>query len=305
MPSATEIVCALGLGDRLVGVTHECDYPPRVRTLPQVTRSRIPKGLASGEIDRLVSEQLEEADALYSIDMSLLQQLGPDLIITQALCDVCAVSESEVQYAVGLLKNKPQLINLEPMSLQEVFDTIRLVGETTGIVTKTDDYLRELQARVEVVRSRSAQLNPGHLNNTDRPRVAFLEWIEPLFNAGHWTPELVELAGGMDCLGNKHQPSQRISFDRLLASQPDVLVIAICGFDLKRSLEDINLLKKMKGWTQLPCVKQKRIYLIDGNSYFSRSGPRLVDSLEILAHCLFPEAHPLPAHLMAAIQIQS
>lgn len=296
LPSATEIVCALGLGDRLVGVTHECDYPPEITRLPQVTRSRVPKNLSSREIDDCVRTQLQQNDALYSLNMPLLEELAPDLLITQALCDVCAVSEKEVSLASRQITSQPEVINLEPMSLNDVFSTITAIGEATGILASSENYVQSLKSRVKQVINRSRQI--GKLQ---RPAVAFLEWIDPPFNAGHWTPELIELAGGIDCLGNKHQPSRTISREELMASDAEVLVFALCGFDIKRSLLDVRRLLSQPDFRYR--FQHSRIYLIDGNAYFSRSGPRLVDSLEILAHSLFPAIHPPPAGLPEALKV--
>lgn len=295
LPSATEILALVGLEDQLVGVSHECDYPPSVRNLPHVTRSAIDGGLPSKEIDRLVREQLETEQALYHLDLDLLRELKPDLIVTQALCDVCAVAASEVDAAACLLPGNPKVINLEPMCLQEVFDTITLVGEETGHQQQARQALHELQRRIAAVRERADKIA-----EQERPRVAFLEWIDPPFNAGHWTPELIEYAGGIDCLGAKHQPSRTISPQDLISAQPDVLFVAQCGFQEARTEQDLPILTSIPGINTLPCSQSGKLYYTDGNAYFSRPGPRLVDSLEIMAHALHPELFALPAHLQAA-----
>lgn len=285
LPSATEIICALGLREQLVGVTHECDFPASVRGLPVVTHSRIPSGLTSGAIDSMVREQLNDADALYTLDMPVLRELKPDLIVTQALCDVCAVAADEVNAAACELPGQPEVINLEPMRLSEVFDTLERVAEAAGCAARGRSVRAELQARIDVVASRSMAV-------ARTPRVAMLEWADPLFNAGHWTPELVSIAGGDECLGNPFAPSEQVSFDSLAAAQPEVIAVALCGFDLSRSLQDMALLASQPGWSNLPAVQADRVYLFDGNAYFSRPGPRLVDSTEILAHVLHPGLHP-------------
>ena len=296
LPSATEIVCCLGLQDNLVGVSHECDYPPGVADLPSVTRTVVPHGLSSIEIDLKVREHLQTEKALYSLDMDKLQMLEPDLIVTQALCDVCAVAASEVNEAVCVLPGNPQVVNLEPMSLGDVLTTIELLAKTTKRELQGEKTLSELYARIETVTKRSATLG-----NEKRPLVGFLEWIDPLFNAGHWTPELITMAGGVDCFGNLHQPSQTIDPARLVEANPDVLFVALCGFDEERTRQDLRLLKeKIEGWDSLQCVKNGQLYFTDGNAYFSRPGPRLVDSLEIMANCLFPELHQIPSHLEPA-----
>ena len=283
LPSATEIVCALGLQDRLVGVTHECDFPMGVEKLPHVTSSAIDHHAPSVEIDSAVRAHLESSNALYSLDESLLKSLAPDLIVTQALCEVCAVSEDEVLSVLDRLPGKPELINLEPMTLSEVFDTITLVGAAAHCSEAATRYIHRLEQRVGLVRERTE-----NLASHQKPTVGFLEWTDPLFNAGHWTPEIIEYAGGIDILGNKHEPSQTISDKSLIDVDPDVLVVALCGFDAARAESDLELLKSRIDFGSLTAAKTNRVYVLDGNSYFSRPGPRLVDSLEILARLLHP-----------------
>jgi iron complex transport system substrate-binding protein len=295
LPSATEILALVGLEEQLVGVSHECDYPPAVQKLPHVTRSAIHGGLPSVEIDSLVRQQLENEQALYHLNMDLLHELQPDLIVTQALCDVCAVAASEVDAAACQLPGNPKVINLEPMCLQEVFDTIALVGEETGHQPEARKALQQLQDRVNRVREMGATIA-----EPDKPRVGFLEWITPLFNAGHWTPELIDYAGGIDCLGSKHQPSHTVSPQELIAARPDVLFVAQCGFREERCRQDLPALAKIPGIESLPCTHAGELYYTDGNAYFSRPGPRLVDSLEIMAHCLHPERFELSPSLTPA-----
>lgn len=297
LPSATEIICLLGLRDQLVGVTHECDFPHDVASLPKVTKTRIPKDASSKEIDRLVNEHLQENLALYSLNMEILHELQPDIIITQALCDVCAVSEAEVKSAACELPGNPRVINLEPMSLEDVYKTILLVGENCECAEIAEKTVDELRKREQQVQKNTDQ----KISENDRPSVGFLEWIDPPFNAGHWTPELIKTAGGTDAFGNLNQPSETLSWEKIKQSDPDVLFIALCGFDLERTLEDMRILEENTEWSKLKCVKNKRIYVCDGNAYFSRSGPRLIDSLEIIAHALHPEIHSLPDHLSPAI----
>lgn len=294
LPSATEIVCALGLQDYLVGVSHECDFPPGVASLPAVTRTAIAKGLSSAAIDEKVRTLLQTEAALYNLEVEVLEALKPTLMVTQALCDVCAVSAAEVNEVSRKLPGSPQVINLEPMSLAQVFDTIALLGRATDREHDAERVVRKLQARVDAVTARSATIPEER-----KPRVAMLEWIDPLFNAGHWTPELVALAGGIDCLGNANQPSRRLDEDALSKVKPDLLFVALCGFDMPRTLQDLALLQRLPGWKDLPCVQSGRVYYADGNAYFSRPGPRLVDSLEILAHALHPDVHPPPPYSKA------
>ncbi len=294
LPAATEILCALGLEEEIVGTTHECDYPPSLQNLPRVTRTLIPPDASSLEIDALVRERLKTQAALYSLDMEVLERLRPDLLVTQALCDVCAVAEAEVQEASCRLPGHPRVLNLEPMSLSDVFETLRQVGVATGREAKADEVVEALEHRVEAVRVRTAAITPQ-----DRPRVAFLEWIDPPFSAGHWNPALIEMAGGEDIFGTSGLPSRTLLWDEIVRAQPDVLFLSCCGFTPERTLQEMPLLEKQPGWASLPCVRNGRVIVSDGNAYFSRPGPRLVDSLEILAHALHPTVHPLPVSLKA------
>lgn len=280
LPSATEIVCALGLQDQLVGITHECNYPNSIVDRPIVTQSTIAKGLSSQDIDLKVRDHLSDNSALYSIDQALMSKLEPTVIVSQALCDVCAVAESEVKAVIENLNIKPRLLNLEPMSLNDVFDTILMVGKACGVSKRAEKLVQQGQQTIRDVEQRRANL-------PSKPKVAFLEWIDPPFNAGHWTPEIIELAGGIDCLGNKHQPSRTISYEEIQAAAPDVMVVALCGFDEQRAAMDMDILKSNLDWASLPCVKNDRVHVVDGNAYFSRSGPRLIDSLLIMEDILW------------------
>jgi len=289
LPSATEIICALGLEHQLVGVTHECDYPPPVRELPKVTQTLIPADAASAEIDRLVRERLSESRALYTLDLPVLESLKPDLIVTQALCDVCAVAEQEVRSAACGLPGRPRVVNLEPRTLAGVLASLRDVADAAGLEPeRAESVIAALESRVEAVASRTREV-PA------RPRVVLLEWLDPPFSCGHWSPELVRLAGGIETLGVEGQPSRSVGWEDVLSRRPDVVVIACCGFDAGRTLQDLPALPR------LSCP----VYVIDGSSYFSRPGPRLVDSLEILAHAILPEIHPLPAGLPEPILVRT
>ncbi|MGO8947185.1 MAG: cobalamin-binding protein [Ktedonobacterales bacterium] len=282
LPSATEIICALGLEGQLVAVTHECDYPASVTEKPFITQSLLPAGLTSGEIDQAVRGQLAaDAHSLYRIDRALLAELAPDLIVTQQLCEVCAVAYDEVLEAVRALPQKPEVLNLEPMSLGDVLSDIRRVGEASGHPEEARQLVSSLEERISGVRRRV-------LEDRRHPRVAFLEWIDPLFCGGHWNPELVALAGGIDPLGQLHQPSVRLEWEQVRAMQPDVMVVSCCGFSAKRAEEDLPRLQAQPGWADLPCVRDERVHFVDGKDYFSRPGPRLVDSLELLADLLHP-----------------
>ncbi len=293
LPSATEIVCALGLGEQLVGVSHECDYPTSVRQLPKVTRTLIPSDASSREIDLLVRERLKTQRALYSLDTQALERLGPDLIVTQALCDVCAVAESEVAQAVCKLPGRPIVINLEPTRLEDVFQSMQRVGEAAGATERAEEVIRELKNRVETVAERSR-------NISDHPRVVLLEWIDPPFSCGHWSPELIHLAGGIEMIGREGHPSRTTQWNEIVRADPEELFIACCGFGVERTRADLPILAAYPGFSKLSCVRAGRVYVTDGSAYFSRPGPRLVDSLEILANAIHPQIHPLSADLPQA-----
>jgi iron complex transport system substrate-binding protein len=293
LPSATEIICGLGLRDQLVGVTHECDFPADVADLPKVTQTLIPHDATSSEIDGLVRERLKTERALYSLDMAVLESLNPDLIVTQTLCDVCAVAESEVAAAVCALPLRPTILNLEPTCLDEIFASIRQVGNAVDRDEVADQYVQRLQGRVDAVETRSRAI-------VQRPRVMILEWIDPPFCAGHWTPQLVDIAGGREVLGVAGQRSVSTAWKDIVAADPEFMMIACCGFDVQRTLRDIPILESYPQWSSLACVRSQRVFIVDGAAYFSRPGPRLVDSLEILANAMHPDIHPLPTGLLPA-----
>lgn len=289
LPSATEIVCALGLGECLVARSHACDYPPEVQDRPVITYSLIPPDLPSHEIDRMVSETLMTHATLYGLDLGLLQQLNPDLLITQALCDVCAVSFNSVQEAVAQLSPRTRVLNLEPTTLQGVMDTFQQVADAAGVPERGHALVAQFRERIERVRQRTQSRPPV--------RTTFLEWIDPPFACGHWTPELVQLAGGIDGHGRAGQPSRRLDWDEVLQWQPEAIVIACCGFTVERTLQDLPALERMPGWSELPAVRRGAVFITDGNAYFSRPGPRLADSLEWLATQLERCNAPAPSRV--------
>ena len=299
LPSATEIICGLGLRDQLVGVSHECDYPSDVAGLPKATRTVIPHDASSADIDTLVREQLKNKAALYSLSLTVLEKLAPDLIVTQAICDVCAVADSEVQAAACALPGNPRVVNLEPMCLADVMKCIREVGSAAERSDLADKYVSRLQERVDEIAARSCSIAPDQ-----RPSTVLLEWIDPPFSAGHWSPELVSIAGGDEAIGIAGKRSTTTAWDKIVKADPEVMVIACCGFSVARTMDDLPILRSYPGWTSLRCVQTKRVYLVDGNSFFNRPGPRLVDSLEILANALHPNVHMLSPDLEAAIQIE-
>ena len=298
LPSATELVCALGLESALVGISHECDYPPGVERLPRVTRTKIAHDADSREIDNQVRAELAGAQALYSLDLDRLGALAPDLIVTQSLCDVCAVGADEVDAALCRLPGAPRLFNLQPARLADILGCVRELGAAAGVPAAADALLARMEARIDAVRARSASLPPAA-----RPRVALVEWLDPWFDAGHWNPELVELAGGVPVCGRKGEPSTTLEWSTLRELDPDVLFIACCGFTVERTLVDLPIVAALPGWDELKAVREGRVYVTDGNAYFNRPGPRIVDSLEIIAHALHPALHPLPPHLPAALTV--
>lgn len=282
LPSATEIICLLGLKESIVGITHECDYPDGLNHIPVVTKTSISHDLSSREIDQHVRESLLTNNALYTLDYALLDELQPDLLVTQSLCNVCAVDKDEVIDIASKLSSSPQVINLEPTSLNDMYTTIEMVANATKCENKAQKIIRNMKHRVDTVKESTNE----YLKNSPPIRIVYLEWIDPLFNSGHWISELIELAGGEDCLGNTHSPAKTIHWSDIISINPDILIVGCCGYDMQRTMRDIPILKSMPGWKNLKCVKTKRTYMIDGNCYFSRPSPRLIDSLEILNHML-------------------
>lgn len=287
LPSATEIVFGLGMGRALVGVSHECDYPEQALRIPKVTRSKIPTGASSAQIDSLVSSTLTAEGSLYELDLPLLEKLQPDLILTQRLCDVCAVSFDLVQEAVQGLASRPRVLNLEPHSLEGILGNIRAVGETLGCESAAETLVGSLEARIDAVQTKTQGLS-------HRPRVFCMEWVDPPYCGGHWMKELVEIAGGRDDLSNLHRPSYRIDWKRVRELAPEVIVLTCCGFDLPRCEREGELLARFEGVGDLPAARSGRIFATDGSAYFSRPGPRIVESLEILAHLIHPELFAPP-----------
>lgn len=288
LPSATEIIFALGAEDLLVGVSHECDYPSATARIPKVTRSNIPSGLSSKQIDSAVSSNLETAGSLYELNLPLLEELQPGLVITQRLCDVCAVSFDRVQEAVAVLESQPQVLNLEPYSLDDVLSNIRVVGNAIDRGSTAADLVASLQLRINAIRYKTRSL-------AYKPGVFCMEWVNPPYCGGHWMKELVDIAGGRDDLSNDRRPSYRIDWNQVLEFAPEVVVLTCCGFDLHRCMQEAEILATFKGVLGLPAAKAGRIFATDGSAYFSRPGPRIVDSLEILAHLIHPEVFPPPA----------
>ncbi len=286
LASATEIVCGLGLGDRLVAISHECDYPPEVTSKPRVTFTTIDAEQSSAGIDEQVKDCMQSGRPLYEIDVETLASLGPDLIVTQSQCDVCAVEYNDVVKVVRTVDalGQTEIVDLNPVSLEDIFRDIERVGAAVGCEDRARDYVAGLKARVDAVRSAIRGVSPG-----DRPRVVCIEWTEPLMVAANWLPDLVELAGGQCTLTTGGQPSTHTDWDDVVAFDPEVILVMPCGFDLARSEAEVQPLSRRPGWSDLAAVRADRVWAVDGNAYFNRSGPRIVDSLEILAHALHPD----------------
>lgn len=283
IPSATEIVAALGLTDALVGRSHECDYPPEIQDRPICTQARINTEQPSAHIDRDVNELLQKALSIYQIKVDILDQLQPTHIITQDQCDVCAVSLADVEKAVGeMTHSQPQIISLKPKVIADVWADIERVAQALGV--EAESILLNLEARVKICEQKTQALP-----QEDRPKVACIEWTDPLMIGGNWIPELVKLAGGNPLVGVAGQPSQKMDWKSLIAANPDVIVFMPCGFDLDRTHAEAALLTQRPEWDSLHAVQTGRVFITDGNSYFNRPGPRLVDSVEILAETLHPE----------------
>ena len=269
--------------DDVVGVSHECDFPAEANKRPRVTHCLVHNaGLTSREVDEWVRRALRDNGTIYTIDEPLLRKLRPDAILTQKLCDVCAVGYGTVARLAETLPGPPRVVNLEPSSLADIFENIREVAAACGVAERAEGVIANLSARVEAVRDRAAQ-------TADRPRCFLMEWIDPPFCSGHWGPELVEIAGGHDPLGRKHQPSAQIDWQQVLDARPDIIVLALCGYDVDLARRDFELLRRFPGFDSLPAARAEEIYLVDASAYFARPGPRIVDSLELLAGILHPE----------------
>lgn len=272
LPSATEILFAIGAGTDVVGVTHECDYPADALALPKLTAASGPELDSPAAIDRHVRAAVHAGSSLYALDAELLESLQPDLIVTQELCAVCAVSYDIVATAAKRLRSDPRVVSLEPTSLRDVFSTIEYLGELTGRADRAREVVAGLAARVRAVRSRSV-----------RPRTLVLEWTDPPMSAGHWIPELIEIAGGAPVLANPGANSQRLEWDAIAAADPDSVIVAPCGFDLSKAQRAIQELDAVEAWRSLRARRNGHVLAMDGNAYMSRPGPRLVDSTEIVA----------------------
>jgi iron complex transport system substrate-binding protein len=273
VPSSTEMLFELGLGDQVVAVTHECDWPPAAASLPHLTRTVVPDGLSAGEIDRTVRETVAAGRPLYELDRDRLEEQAPDLIVTQAVCEVCAVSYDDVVAVAATLPGRPRVLSLDPMSLGEVLADIERLGDAAGVPDQALRLRAEADRRIEAV--------TGAVEDAPRPRVAALEWLDPPFIGGHWVPEMIELAGGEDALGHAGERSRTASWEEIAAAHPDVALAMPCGYDATRSAEEARTYGE-----QIESLGADRVVAVDASAYFSRPGPRLVTGIELLAHIL-------------------
>src|SRR6266487_2700661 len=280
LPSATEIAFALGLGDQVVAVSHECDYPHEASNRPVLTKSAIHQKLhRSLEVDREVEQR---GGDIYEIDEKLLEKLKPDLILTQELCHVCAVSYTKVKEAARVLDTDTKIVSLEPTNLEEIVDNILLVGRMTNKLAEAEKLAAQMLQRINRVREKTQTVQ-------NKPRVFFMEWLQPPWAGGHWIPQMVDYAGGVEGLGRIGEPSHRIEWKQVVEYKPEIIVLSPCGFDAIQVMEEAHLLASYQGWERIPAFQSSRIYAVNASAYFSRSGPRVVDGLEILAHIIHPE----------------
>ncbi|HWM92187.1 MAG TPA: cobalamin-binding protein [Thermoanaerobaculia bacterium] len=275
VPNGTEILFAVGAGGMVVGVSHECDFPAEARTRPILTGSALTPGMSSIEIDKAVAAQVGSGESLYTLDESRIAELAPDLIVTQQLCPVCAVSTAQVDGAIQPLPRCPEVLSLDPRTLADVLADIRRVGELTGRSAEAEALVRDLERRLDAVRSR--------VQGRPRPRVAALEWLDPLFAGGHWVPEMVEIAGGTDVFARPGDHSARLSWDQVREADPDILVVMPCGYDETGAAAQISQIAERPEWREIRAVREGRVFPVDANGCFSRPGPRLVDGIERLA----------------------
>jgi iron complex transport system substrate-binding protein len=282
LPSATEIVAALGFGDHLVGRSHECDFPPGVEELPICSATKIPVHGTSHEIDGRVKEIVAEGLSVYGVDVDRLRELRPDFLLTQTQCAVCAVTPRDLEQAlctwVGM---QPAIISLEPNNLDDVWNDVRRVGEALGVLPRAEQLIASLSKRLGAIREAATDL--------PHPRVAAIEWLTPLMSGGNWMPELIEIAGGQSLFANAGEHSNWLEWATLIEADPDVILLLPCGFKIAQTIRDLNLLTENPAWRNLRAVKEGRVYVIDGHHYFNRPGPRLVESAEIMAEILHPE----------------
>jgi iron complex transport system substrate-binding protein len=285
LPSATEILYALGVGGSVAGVTHECDFPPEAANKPALIRPRVDPQAVPAELDRQVSDLVARGESIYALDTGLLGSLSPDLIVTQDLCHVCAASSDDLATALARLPKQPRVLSLSPHSLEDVWEDIRRVGEATGRRQEAEALAAELEQRVAQIAAKAERAG-------SRPRVLCLEWLDPCYVGGHWIPEMVAKAGGRDVLGHSAEPSFRVTSAEIAESRPDLIVVMPCGYNVARTVAEFGAARLTDTWKDLRAARQQRIFAVDANSHFSRPGPRLAEGVALLAHILHPDLFP-------------
>ncbi|HVW96362.1 MAG TPA: cobalamin-binding protein [Mucilaginibacter sp.] len=283
LPAATEIICALGFEKNLVGRSHECDYPESVKSLPACSEARLSEGLSSSAIDAEVKKILNDALSVYEVKRDVIRKLSPDIVITQAQCEVCAVSLTEVEQALsGYLEKETRILSLQPERLDDILNDIKTVATALNALKKGEELVEELQERIDIIRHKLKFI-------TDKPSVACIEWLDPMMVSGNWIPELVNIAGGVNIISEAGLHSPYVQWEEIRLQDPEILLIMPCGFSIARTLNEVDILLQLPGFGELKAAKNNRIYILDGNHYFNRPGPRIVDSVEILAEIIHPK----------------
>lgn len=286
LPAATEMVFALGAGDMLAGVSHECDFPPEARAKPVVVKPALPlETMTLAEIDTAVAQRIGSGQSLYQVDERLLEKIAPTHILTQDLCQVCAPSGNEISRALAALPIKPQILWFSPHGIEEIFDNMRALGAAIGLSERAEAWIATARRRLQTIADKAKTA-------TGRPRVLCLEWVDPYYCCGHWVPEMVELAGGEDGLGRKGKDSVRISWTDIERWSPEILIVSPCGFDTEKAAGQAKQLLQKPGWGNLHAVRNDKVFAVNANAYFARPGPRVVDGVELLAHLIHPELFP-------------
>jgi iron complex transport system substrate-binding protein len=288
LPSSTEILYELGLGDQVVGVTHECKFPEGAKTKPKIINSSFEAAkLSSTEIDKKIVELMRTGEDIYSIDDKKLKQSAPDLIIAQGVCEVCAPFTKEIERAVSMLGYRPDILVLDPHDLDDILVSIMDIAEHVGRIKEGRELVVSLRKRIDYIMGKSA-VRVKTNNQMYRPKVLCVEWIDPLFSAGHWIPQMVEIAGGINGISSRGSPSRRISMEEIIQFQPDKIVLMPCGFDLSRTLQESKVLKNNAEWANLQAIQENEVYAVNSTEYFSKPGPRTITGLEILAKIINP-----------------
>lgn len=282
LPAATEMACALGMEEQIVGVSHECDFPASVRNKQVVVRCSLPtEKMTPAEIDVAVAERIRSGQPLYEVDQAGVEQLAPTHILTQTLCEVCAPSTGEVARALKALPSRPHILWFTPHCIEDIFENVRELGADTGHIAAAEELISAARARLQRIAETTGKA-------ARRPRVFCLEWIDPYYCCGHWVPEMIEFAGGQDALGRKGVDSVRIEWREIVAWSPEILIVSPCGFGLEKAVEQTKLLLQKPGWSDLPAVQNGQVFAVNANAYFARPGPRVVRGVELLAHLFHP-----------------